>query len=51
MLDKTIKLEYNIDIDEKKGCFCIENDLDYIIIYQSVNFVFFYIRNTVGGIN
>lgn len=45
----------------KKGCFCIENDLDYIIylpisIYQraimpSVNFVFFYIRNTVGGIN
>ena len=31
MLDKTIKLEYNIDIDEKKGCFCIENDLDYII--------------------
>lgn len=44
----------------KKGCFCIENDLDYIIylpisIYQraimpSVNFVFFYIRNTVGGI-
>ncbi len=25
------KLEYNIDIDEKKGCFCIENDLDYII--------------------
>lgn len=31
MLDKTIKLEYNIDIDEKKGCFCTENDLDYII--------------------